>query len=513
MVLSADKSVVYNKLKGVVGAANVTDKDIILEAYTATGTHAGRTTEEREASKKPSFVVNAGSTEEIQAIVRLANEYKVPIVPIGAFTGVYRDAVPLEGGIMLDMKRMKGIEIDEDVMTVTIEPGVTWAQAYRELAAKGYWISNQALPAAISIMGTTTQAGPHLPDDKHAVPNSSYYSTLTMGLEVVLPTGELLVTGSAALPGTKPQRPRAYGPDIGTLFLGAQGTLGIIVKQTLPLWRIPEVRHTVTGLFKDENFKGLSTAMHRIVSSNFAGGPIWIEKVWSVYKSHGEGQVFRQPWKRPGEWELYVQVYGLKDRVEFDKEFVEKIITDEGGKVAAPGESEWPDIEITFSPGPPYEEAIFWRPRVNSIVLPPPLSLDQCRAGGFFPIPHDQIPELHDALLKALADHGIPKTRLNQGSLGASLRGQSLRFTYYYDYNDAEEVKRAEAINKEANAIITKLGTSMGAPFVYYRPTPINARKLMPQLGEYYQLLKILKRTLDPNRIMNPGHLMDLEPY
>jgi FAD/FMN-containing dehydrogenase len=83
----------------------------------------------------------------------------------------------------------------------------------------------------------------------------------------------------------------------------------------------------------------------------------------------------------------------------------------------------------------------------------------------------------------------------------------------YYDYNDADEVKRAEAINKEANAIITKLGTSMGAPFVYYRPTPINARKLMPQLGEYYELLKKLKRMLDPNRIMNPGHLMDLEPY
>jgi len=511
MFLSAKKSVLYNKLKRIVGSENVTDNETILETYTATGTHAGRTTEEREESKKPSFVVNTGSTEEIQAIVRLANEYKVPIVPIGAFTGVYRDAVPLEGGIMMDMKRMKGIKLDEELMTITIDPGVTWAQAYRQLAVKGYWISNQALPAAISIMGTTTQAGPHLPDDKHAVPNSSYYSTLTMGLEVVLPTGELLVTGSAALPGTKPQRPRAYGPDVGALFLGAQGTLGIVVKQTLPLWRIPEVRHTVTGTFKDENIKGLSKAMHNVISGNYAGGPIWVEKVWSVYKSHGQGQVFRQPWKRPGEWELYVQVYGLKDRVEFDKEFVEKIITEEGGTV---GESEWPDIEITFSPGPPYEEAIFWRPRANSIVLPPPLSLDQCRVGGFdLAIPPHLIPELHDALLKVLADHGVPKTRLNQGSLSESPTGQSLSFTYYYDYHDADEVERAKAINEEASAIITKLATSMGAPFVYYRPTPINARKLMPMLGEYYEMLKKLKRMLDPNRIMNPGHLMDIEPY
>ena len=171
MGLAANKSVVYDKLKSIVGSENVTNNEVVLEAYTATGTHAGRTTEQREASKKPSFVVRPGSTEEIQAIVRLANEQKVPIVPIGAFTGVYRDAVPLEGGIMMDMKRMRGIEIDEDLMTVTIEPGVTWAQAYRDLAVKGYWVSNQALPAAISIMGTTTQAGPHLPLDKHAVVN------------------------------------------------------------------------------------------------------------------------------------------------------------------------------------------------------------------------------------------------------------------------------------------------------------------------------------------------------
>src|SRR3972149_1652612 len=100
MFLPANKSVLYNKLKSIVGSENVTDNEIIMEGYIATGTHAGRTRErggregeQIETTKKPSFVVNPGSKEEVQEIVRLANHCKVPIVPIGSFTGVYRDAV------------------------------------------------------------------------------------------------------------------------------------------------------------------------------------------------------------------------------------------------------------------------------------------------------------------------------------------------------------------------------------------------------------------------------------
>ena len=95
-----EKSVLYEKIMGIVGSENVTDKEIVMEAYTATGTHRGRTTEQRETPEKPDFIVRAGSKEEIQEIVRLANQYKVPVIPMGAFTGVYREAVPLLGGII-----------------------------------------------------------------------------------------------------------------------------------------------------------------------------------------------------------------------------------------------------------------------------------------------------------------------------------------------------------------------------------------------------------------------------
>ena len=504
--MSVDKSLVYDKLKSIVGSGNVTDREIILDAYMGTVTISAavgrdRMTEYRRElveEKKPGFVVRAGSKKEVQEIVRLANEHKIAVIPIGAFTSTYYETTPVEGAIMLDFSRMKNIEIDEDIMTVTLEPGVTWAQAYRELAIKGYWVSAQASPASVSIVGTTSQAGAHMPFDKYAVLFGSYYCTLTIGMEVVLPTGELLVTGSAALPGAKPQRGRAYGPDVGHIFLASQGTLGIVAKQTLPLYRIPEARHVVEGDFKDDNFKGLVLAMDKIRYDNFEG-PLWAEKVWAEYHN--------------GIWEFFVHLYGRKERVEFDRKFTEETIMEEGGTIK-PGRARTLDPEADYSGGlgPFYEEMIYWRPRANSITMPPP-NMSWVTLGGSAPPP--KMPEVHEAALKLFAKHGIPKDRLISGRLMPGKTQLRFNFTYLYDLNDAEEAKRAKAINQEWSRILYQEILRIPPPQarLRYRLGPDMAKVEMPKLGEYYQLLKTLKRTLDPNRIMNPGKLMDIEPY
>ena len=419
MIVLGEKPFYYEKLENIVGRGNVTNKEIIMEAYTASyaGTAAVHPLELKP--KKPGFIVRAGSTEEVQGIVRLANEYKVPVIPMGSLTSMYSEAVPSEGGIMLDISRMKNIEIDEELMTVTIEAGVTWAQAYRELAVKGYWIANQSLPPAVSIMGATTQAGMHLPMNKHALVFSTYYSDLTIGAEIVLPTGELLITGSAALQGAKPQRARAYGPDVGHIFLGAQGTLGIIVKQTLPLWRIPEARHIVQGSFKDKNFEGLTRTLQRIMHDNFESA-IWAEKVWGWYNTKAE------------EWQLYVVLFGSKERVESDRKFSEKIIREEGGTVYE-GHSPMLKPETDYSGNPmglAYEEAIFWRPRANSIVTPPP-GTGLCSIVGEGN--YDQLPQLYEAALGVLANHGVPKSRIRMGgTIAVYGRGTNPLFTFLY---------------------------------------------------------------------------------
>ncbi len=514
--MAVDNSYLYKKLKNIVGSENLTDKELIVEAYTMST--AGKFSvgmQEAPEAEKPGFIARPGSTEEIQAIVRLANEYKVPIIPVGAMTSTYYETVPTLGCIMLDFSRMKKIEIDEELMTVTFEPGVTWAQAYRELAIKGYWVSNQASPGSVSIVGTTSQAGAHMPFDKYAVPFGSYYSDVTLGTEVVLPTGELLVTGSAALPGAKPQRHRAYGPALGHIFLGAQGTLGIVVNQTLPLYKIPEVRHIVTGLFTHENYGGLSRAMQRIMADQFEG-PIWAERVSAFYDA---------PTRQ--EWELYVQLYGSKKIVKALRKISEEIIIEEGGKIFTGKPLRFLEPEASESPQG-YEEWIYWRPRANSIVSPlmdvaiGPVGQESAPIGGIGGVaPYQKMPELYAALLKLFVKHGIPISRIRKGQamvLGSAYK-QIMILSYYYDPKDPEEVKRAKAISEEWSQIYAKItgvkytdALGFGGP-ISYRMSPTMAKTAMPMLGEYYNLLVKLKRMLDPNRIMNPGKLMDIEPY
>jgi FAD/FMN-containing dehydrogenase len=340
---------------------------------------------------------------------------------------------------------------------------------------------------------------------------------LTIGAEIVLPTGELLVTGSASLPGTKPQAHRAYGPALGHIFLGSQGTLGIVVKHTLPLWRIPESHVFVQGNFKHTNFKGLANAMYKVMDDQ-NHGISWAERVWAIYEGDGTGTT--------GEWEFYVQLFGSKELVDFLRKWSEKIILEEGGKLISPPRAYEPETD--YSPQT-YEEWIYWRGRANSIVQYP-LNLGNMSVGGT--TTYDRVPKLHDAAVKLLEKHGVPWSKIRKGMAMTWVRNasyMSVDLSYLYDKNNPEEVKRASAIQEEWGPILKQiitgkrtdisfLGYSMsvasgGKEVVVYRMTPSAAKTQMPMLGEYYQLLRKLKRMLDPNHIMNPGKFMDIEPY
>jgi FAD/FMN-containing dehydrogenase len=342
---------------------------------------------------------------------------------------------------------------------------------------------------------------------------STYYSDLTIGAEIVLPTGELLVTGSAALPGTKPQAHRAYGPALGHIFLGAQGTLGIVVKHTLPLWRIPEAHVYVQGNFKHTNFKGLANAMYKVMDDQ-NHGISWAERVWAIYEGDGTGTT--------GEWEFYVQIFGGRDLVDFLRKWSENVIVAEGGTLIA--NPRMLDPETDYSPQP-YEEWIYWRARANSIVQYP-ADLGTLNVGGM--ASYDKLPQVHDAAVKLLRKHGIPWSKIRKGSARSNVRSASylsMALSVLFDKNNPEEVKRAEAVRQEWGPILNKITggkrvdrysmseASGGKEVVVYRITPIAAKTQMPMLGEYYQLLKKLKRMLDPNHIMNPGKFMDVEPY
>ena len=180
----------------------------------------------------PDVVVWPESTREVQAIVRLAVERKVPIVPFGAGSGVCGGTLPLRGGMVVDTKRMKRlVSLDERALTATFESGILGEHLEHALARRGYTLGHFPSSIMCSTLGGWLAA-------RSAGQCSSRYGKIedmVRSAEVVLGTGEVLDTASA-------EAEWPSGPELTQLMVGSEGTLGIFTRATLAIRPAPEVR-------------------------------------------------------------------------------------------------------------------------------------------------------------------------------------------------------------------------------------------------------------------------------
>ncbi len=190
----------------------------------------------------PDYIVHPGSAEEISAIFEVANKYRIPVIPFGGGSGTQGGALPIYGGIIVDTKRMnKILEIDEKSLTVTAEAGVIiqqleWAVNRKNLIFPHYAASSNCatLGGALAPRGTGTISTKY-----------GKAEDMVLNMQVVLPTGEIIRT---------PRVPEhAAGPDWSRLWLGAEGTFGIITEATVQLDYPPEARLLRAILFDDLN--------------------------------------------------------------------------------------------------------------------------------------------------------------------------------------------------------------------------------------------------------------------
>lgn len=189
---------------------------------------------------KPDFVVHPATAQEVSRIVKLANHYHLPVVPWGGGSGSQGGALPVYGGIMMDMKRMNKCEkVDRRALTVTCQTGIIAQHLEWECNREGF--STMHLPASIScatIGGFLAHRGTGVLSTKYGK-----IEDMVMSLEVVTPTGEII--------RTLPVPRHASGPDLTMLFLGSEGTLGIITEVTLKVHPMPEAREFHAYLFSD----------------------------------------------------------------------------------------------------------------------------------------------------------------------------------------------------------------------------------------------------------------------
>ncbi|MGQ3088626.1 FAD-binding oxidoreductase, partial [Flavobacterium sp.] len=183
----------------------------------------------------PAVVVKPGTPEEVSQIMKLANEYKIPVVPIGGRTGLSGGALSIHGGIGLSMERFNKIEIDEKNLQATVEPAVI-TQAFRDAAfEKGLFY-----PPDPSSQGSCTIGG-NVAENAGGARALKYGVTkdYVLNLQVVLPNGDIIWTGANTLKNST-------GYNLTQLMVGSEGTLGIITKIVMKL--LPKNNHNILML-------------------------------------------------------------------------------------------------------------------------------------------------------------------------------------------------------------------------------------------------------------------------
>jgi len=217
-------------LFGAVGREHVLDDPSALEAYAADALGIGHS---------PDVAVIPGTVEEVATIARLCDGQRVPLVVRGAGTGYTGGAVPTAGGVVLSMERFNRIiEIDELNLLAIVEPNVITAELQRAVERVGlFYPPDPASLERSSLGGNVAECA--------GGPRAFKYGTTkryVLALEAVLPTGEIIHTGSKAVKNV-------VGYDLTQLLVGSEGTLAIITKITLRLVPLPPARATLMAAF------------------------------------------------------------------------------------------------------------------------------------------------------------------------------------------------------------------------------------------------------------------------
>ena len=187
----------------------------------------------------PDLVVFPGSAAEVAAVVRLAHAHRFPVVPRGAGTGRSGGSVPINGGVVVVLTRLNRIlEISRADLVAVVEPGVILSRLKAAVDAEGlYYPPDPASADFCTIGGNVAECAGGAVAVQYGVTRD-----YVLGLEVVLPTGELITAGTRTMKGV-------VGYDLTRLFLGSEGTLGVITRITLRLVSKPPARQTLAAGF------------------------------------------------------------------------------------------------------------------------------------------------------------------------------------------------------------------------------------------------------------------------
>lgn len=266
----------------------------------------------------PDLVVLPETTADVQAVVRVAAKHKIPLLPKGGGSNRTGMLVPIHGGIVIDTIRMnRVIEVSVPDLYVTVQPGITLKEVENHLAGYGLALNQeQGSFKVATVGGSISTAGFSRKHQKYGT-----ISDRVMSLEVVLADGSVLRTGPKVLY-------TSTGYRLPQLFIGAEGTLGVITEATLRVEPLPEAKAVVLGFYDD--FWAANEAAQRTMATSvtFVGG--------EAYELLDGGAWGAPPGKNGV---FYVALEGTEGEVEAQVAFMRKIINETGGVLANEGDA------------------------------------------------------------------------------------------------------------------------------------------------------------------------------
>lgn len=259
-----------SKLEKVVPGRCITKDPELLEIYSKD--------KNKVISSIPGAILFPENTKEVSQIMKLASKYKVPITPRGGGTSVTGSAVPMNNSIILSLEKMDTIiEVDKDNLMAVIEPGVINIDLQNELKKQDlFYPPDPASLKTCTIGGNVALCAGGMRAVKYGVTKD-----YILGLEVVLPSGEIVNYGGKL-------RKNVTGYDLMHLFIGSEGTLGIITKIILKV--LPKPLHKIDLWIPFSNHEDALTILHTIYESRFIPSVIeFLEKdcikAWEKYEN------------------------------------------------------------------------------------------------------------------------------------------------------------------------------------------------------------------------------------
>ena len=452
--------------------------------------------------KRPDWVVKVKDTDQVQKVVQLANQQKVPVVPRSSGMGFHGSGIPEEGGIVIDMQGMNRVlRIDTRNKWALVEPGVTYGQLQKELEPQGYRALNPLLPhPQKSVMTCLLEKNPRLTSKMHL-------DEIILTMQLILPTGDRFRTGSLAVPvpGLKPEEVpdkthsslcNALGPGIDwwRLLTGSEGSLAITTAMNFKISPLPSQQsvHFLPAKTLEELVEPAYLILRREIGNEFF---ILNKHNLAAILAGEDDDINAIKEQLPqfclitcldaGEWYPDEKIAYQENALQ---EVCQRFNCEPTTQLPPLVEA---DRKIAGMLSQPWNDGVYWKFRYR---------------GGCWDIllltPLDKASRWMSVVREVAAEHSYPFDDVGI-YLQPKQRGRAFQLEFGFPVNrdNGTESQKVKALFHETAKRLINAGAFM------YRPYGSLAEMVYPRTGNLHNSIRKIKGILDPNNVLNPGKL------